>query len=121
MGGKIIGRELSSYPPHAFYVTQEKVWMSEPLMLMWIKKVVKEYVPTAPAGIVPLLFLDSYQVYKIASVNATINDFDMEVIIIPPGCTGIMQPVDVGYNNPFKNCVRGCGAREGSNSPLSLG
>ena len=94
-GGKIIGRELSSYSPDAFYTTQEKAWMSEPLMLMWIEKVLHPYVTSAPIGVVPLLFLDSY-----------INDPGMEVTIIPPGCTGLTQPVDVGYNKPFKNCVR---------------
>ena len=30
----------------------------------------------------------------------------VEEIIIPPGCTGLTQPVDVGYNKPFKDCVR---------------
>ena len=54
----------------------------------------------------PLLFLDSYQVHKMPSVNAAINNLGVEVVIIPPGCTGLTQPVDVGYNKPFKNCVR---------------
>ncbi len=40
------------------------------------------------------------------SVNAAINNLGVEVIIIPPGCTDINQPVDVGYNKPFKNHVR---------------
>jgi hypothetical protein len=30
----------------------------------------------------------------------------LSIIIIPPGCTGVTQPVDVGYNKPFKNHVR---------------
>ena len=105
-GGKIIRRELSSYPPNAFYATQEKAWMSEPLMLLWIDKVLAPYVAGAPTGVVPLLFLDSYQVHKMASVNAAINNLGVEVVIIPPGCTGLTQPVDVGFNKPFKNNVR---------------
>ena len=40
------------------------------------------------------------------SMNAAINNLGVEVIIIPPGCTGLTQPVDVGYNKPFKNRVQ---------------
>ena len=69
-------------------------------------KVLAPYVAGAPTGVVPLLFLDSYQVHKMALVNAAINNLGVEVVIIPPGCTGLTQPVDVGFNKPFKNNVR---------------
>jgi hypothetical protein len=105
-GGKIIGRELSSYSPDAFYAAQKKAWMSQPLMLLWIKKVlITPYIVGAPTGVVPLLFLDSYQVHKMPSMNAAISDLGVEVIIIPPGCMGLTQPVDIGYNKPFRNRV----------------
>ena len=95
-----------TYPTGALYATQEKAWMSESLMLFWIEKILKPYGVTAPAGIIPLLFLDSYGVHKMGSVNRAINELGCKVIIIPPGCTGLTQPVDVGYNKPFKNLVR---------------
>jgi hypothetical protein len=79
--------------------------MSGPMMLLWIEKVLKPYINMAPTGIFPLLFLDSYQVHKMSSMNATINDLCMEVIIIPPGCTGLTQPVNFSFNKPFKNHV----------------
>ncbi len=31
-----------------------------------------------------------------------INDLGVEVHHIPGGCTGLCQPIDVGYNHPFK-------------------
>ena len=105
-GGKIINQEGHLYPADALYATQEKAWMSEALMLFWVEKILKPYVLTAPPGIIPLLFLDSFGVHKMGSVNRAINDLSCEVIIIPPGCTGLTQPVDVGYNKPFKNLVR---------------
>ena len=59
-----------------------------------------------PAGILPLLCLDSYQVHWIATVHCTINDLGVEVIMIPPSCTGgLKQPIGVGYNKLFKNHV----------------
>ncbi len=33
-------------------------------------------------------------------------DLGVDVIILPPGCTGVTQPVNIGYNKPFKNLVR---------------
>jgi hypothetical protein len=82
--------------------------MTEALMMTWIEHCLAPYVSTAPEGIIPVLFLDSYGVHKMGSVNRTINDLGIEVIILPPGCTGITQPVNIGYNKPLKNliCVR---------------
>jgi hypothetical protein len=84
---------------------QEKAWMSEALMMMWIKQILKPYVLSAPLEITPVLFLDSFGIHKMGSVHCAINDCGCEVIIIPPGCTGLTQPVDVGYNKPFKGLI----------------
>ncbi len=80
--------------------------MSEGLMLKWVEQTLAPYVATAPIGIIPLLFLDSYSVHLMGSVNHAINALGVEVIIIPPGCTSVVQPVDIGYNKPFKGLVR---------------
>ncbi len=87
------------YPDGAYHVTQEKKWMSKSLMLTWIKQSLAPYVANPPNRIVPLLLLDSYSIHKMGSVNRTINDLGVEVVIIPPGCIGVMQPVDIGYKN----------------------
>ena len=41
-----------------------------------------------------------------ALVVHRIQEMGVEVIHIPTGCTGLCQPVDVGFNKPFKECVR---------------
>lgn len=105
-GGRILGKELKTSPKEAFYETQENTWMSKGMMLLWVEKVVKPYVVTAPPGIIPLLFLNSYKVHLMASVHNAINDLGVEIIIVPPGCTGLTQPNDVGFNKPFKNRMR---------------
>ena len=104
-GGKIIQQEASLYPITDIYATKEKAWMSEQLMMMWICECLASYSAMAPEGIIPLLFLDSFGVHKMGSVNWAINDLSVEVIIIPPGFTGLVQPVNIGYNEPFKNLV----------------
>jgi hypothetical protein len=37
-----------------------------------------------------------------ATVVNAIQDFGVQVEFIPPGCTGLLQPVNVGYNKVFK-------------------
>ena len=65
----------------------------------------KPYVATAPAWTMPLLILDRFKVHMMASVNNAINNLGLEVIIINPGCTGLIQPANVGYNKQFKNYI----------------
>ncbi len=35
-----------------------------------------------------------------------ISDLGIEVIHIPGKCTGLCQPLDIGVNKPFKQCIR---------------
>ena len=41
-----------------------------------------------------------------APVVQRINALGVQIINIPPGCTFLCQPVDVGMNKPFKNRVK---------------
>ena len=41
-----------------------------------------------------------------ASVVQKIQELGVEVKHIPGGCTSLCQPVNVGFNKPFKNCIR---------------
>ena len=75
-------------------------------MLEWVDDVLAPYVATAPPGIVPILFLDSFKVHMLGSIVSKIQALGVEVEFIPPGCTGLVQPVDVGYNKAFKSKVK---------------
>ena len=80
--------------------------MSKSLMLMWIEQSLALHIATALDGIIPFLFLDSFSMHLMGSVNCAINVLSIKVIMIPPGCTGVTQPVDIGYIKPFKGLVR---------------
>ena len=80
--------------------------MSKSLMLMWIEQSLALHIATALDGIIPFLFLDSFSMHLMGSVNCAINALSIKVIMIPPGCTGVTQPVDIGYIKPFKGLVR---------------
>ena len=76
-------------------------------MIKWIDHILAPDVRSAtPKGIVPILFLDSFAVQMKASVVNKIQDLGVQVEFIPPGCTGLLQPVDVGYNKAFKAKLR---------------
>jgi hypothetical protein len=104
--GRIVQREFPAFPNDMLYSCQPNAWMDEEVMLMWVEQILGPYVSTAPDGVVPILFLDSYRCHMMASVVTKIQDLGVEVENIPGGCTGLCQPVDVGVNKPFKNRIR---------------
>jgi hypothetical protein len=59
----------------------------------------------APEDIIPLLILDSYQCHMMASVVYKIQELGVKVKHIPGRCTALCQPVDVGFNKPFKSRI----------------
>ena len=79
--------------------------MDESVMLAWVDGPLKAYIKQAPAHIIPLLILDSYRCHMMASVVHRIQEMGVEVIHIPGGCTSLCQPVDVGFNKPFKDRI----------------
>ena len=59
-GGTIKRRKLATYPAGAVYKCKPKAWFSEDIMLERVNDVLEPYIATAPPGIVPLLYLDSF-------------------------------------------------------------
>jgi hypothetical protein len=104
--GGIATREFSSYLTTSMYRCQENAWMDEAVMIAWVDKVLAPYVATAPDDIIPFLILDSYRCHMMASVVQRIQELRVEVKHIPGGCTSLCQPVDVGFNKPFKDRLR---------------
>lgn len=104
--GGTIEREIRSFPKDLIYTVQENAWTDERVMLQWVDRVLKPYVQDAPAGIVPYLLLDKYRCHYQGSVAKAIEDCGVEWDIIPGGCTGLVQPIDVGIGKPFKNRMR---------------
>ena len=100
--GRIVQCEFSMYPKGMIYACQDKAWMDDRVMLMWVDMVLKPYVDTTPQNMVPLLFLDSYCCHMMNSVVNSIQDLGVEVEHIPGVCISLCQPVDIGISKPFK-------------------
>ena len=77
-------------------------------MLVWAVECLGSFLLLCPppAGIVPVILLNLYRCHLMGSVVTAIQDLGIEVIHIPGGCTGLLQPLDVGLNKPFKVRVR---------------
>jgi hypothetical protein len=99
-------REFRNYGPGGIYSVQEKAWMDQSIMMNRIENVLKPYVLTAPSGIQPILFLDSYRCHMMSSVVGAIENLGVQVEHIPGGCTGLCQPIGVAIGKPLKNTVR---------------
>ena len=104
--GHIPKRELPSLPKDLVYACQKKAWFDKAVMNQWIDEVLAPDVATAPAGIMPILFLDSFLVHLKGSIVQKIQDLGVPVEFISPGCTGMLQPVDIGLNKAIKVKMR---------------
>ena len=103
--GRIVKRDMPGWDNTFLYACQLNAWMDERCMLLWVDLCLKPHVATIPTGIIPIMFLDSYQCHMMASVVDAIQELGVEVEHIPGGCTCLCQPVDVGINKPFKKCI----------------
>ena len=93
-------RNFQHTPPNHQYHCQK-------VIIAWVDGPLVAHVANVLEDIIPLLTLDSdsYRCPMMASVVQRIQDMGVEVIHIPGGCTSLCQPVDVGFNKPFKDRV----------------
>jgi hypothetical protein len=99
------GTENPIHKHTCIYETQDNVWMDKRVMMRWVEYVLAPYVALAPPGINLIILLDSYRCHIMASVVNMIQDLGCKLVHIPGGCTGSVQPLDIGYNKPFKTLI----------------
>ena len=83
---------------------QQKAWMDEDIMKPWITKVWIVYTKKRPS----LLILDSFSAHITERIKSMFGRFNTTVILIPGGCTSVLQPLDVSVNRPFKDQLKKC-------------
>jgi hypothetical protein len=94
-GGRIEKKEFKTYPQECIYACQQKAWMDESMMIVWINEVLIPWKNTINPTIVPLLILDAYRVHMMGSIVNRIQALGIEVQHIPGDCMYFCQPVDV--------------------------
>jgi hypothetical protein len=53
-----------------------------------------------------LLILDVFASHRTPEFLQKLQESNICVVFIPPGCTGELQPLDVGFNNDFKQAMK---------------
>jgi len=82
----------------------KKGWMNETLLEEWINEI---WAPNIKQNESYILIWDSFAPHKTKKiVDNLINEYDTDVLIIPGGCTPVLQPLDVGINKPVKDKLR---------------
>ena len=74
--------------------------MDEDLKLQWIQEVWNEYEERR------VLVWDSYRCHITDQVEDALLERSTGVIVVPGGCTKVLQPADVSLNAPFKSRYR---------------
>ncbi|KUF81150.1 hypothetical protein AM587_10013878 [Phytophthora nicotianae] len=84
------------------HAVQRKAFCDERVMLEWIQRVWKPSITGCR-----LLLLDSLKTHKMASVRSVLQEeCCSQVEFVPPGITGVSQPMDVAVMKVFKDRVR---------------
>lgn len=90
-----------SFPNGIIVRVQKNGWMSDELMVDWVKTVWAN----RPGGLLrrkALLVLDSFRGHLTERVKARLAEGRTHLAVIPGGLTSMLQPLDVSINRPFK-------------------
>lgn len=83
----------------------EKGWMEEKGMIDWIKTVWGRR-PGSLLKNKSILVMDAFRGHLHDSVRQQLKLLKADIAVIPGGMTGVLQPLDVGVNKPFKDRIR---------------
>lgn len=96
-------RQLKFSAPNNVKATvQVKGWMDSELMLRWFRGVVLPYTHSRKT----LLVLDSFSAHESTEFLELARSKNVDISLIPGGCTSKVQPLDVCLNRPFKSALR---------------
>ena len=75
-------------------------WMTASLYHWWLRHIYQPAIDDKHH----LLLVDNYRPHMTEeSKSIVVDECNSEVIFIPPGCTPLVQPMDVSINRPFKS------------------
>jgi len=102
--------ERSKYDKGITVYFQKKAWADEEFVIKWLKE------QWRPAAYDPIhgfqksqeprmLVLDVLRSQKTAAVKETFKRLNTLPVMVPPGCTSLVQPLDVCINHSFKERI----------------
>jgi DDE superfamily endonuclease len=104
-GGKIEERESHLYHKGVTIHFNSTAYNNEELTMQWIdSELIPNLKPTAQDEV--LLALDVAAFHKTPAILQKLRDNHIITALVPPGCTGLLQPLDTAVNKPFKELLR---------------
>ena len=89
-------------PPDWHFGVSENGWTSNILGLQWLIKVFEPQTRAKAAGQPRLLIADGHGSHIRADFIAHCIENDIDLLIMPPHCSHLLQPLDVGVFSAFK-------------------
>jgi len=86
-----------------FYASNAKAWMTKVLLRDWVEKILK---PHAAKYERTLLLWDHFSAHRDKEIVERLYELNVDVLLVPPGMTFCLQPLDVYINRPFKDHLR---------------
>ena len=88
-----------AFPKDVIDRAQEKGWITEELMLEWLKTVCgRRTFLNQPS----MLVIDAFKGHLTDAVKNQLRKMNSELVVMPGGMTSVLQPMGVSINKPFK-------------------
>ncbi|KAI1818915.1 DDE superfamily endonuclease-domain-containing protein [Xylaria intraflava] len=100
--GNVVATEGHRYHPGVTVRFNEKAYNNEGLLEEWIKTSLASYTRKKNS----LLVIDAAAFHKTAGIKAALAENNVVSALVPPGLTAYLQPLDVGFNGPFKKWLK---------------
>lgn len=94
--------EIARYDSRVAIKWNESAYANAGLLVEWIEELLVPALPPGPR----LLALDVVKFHSTENVLHTLRSNSIVPSMIPAGCTGLVQPLDVSVNKLFKNMLR---------------
>ncbi|KAI8648651.1 DDE-1 domain-containing protein [Fusarium keratoplasticum] len=101
--GKILQREGHLYHPGVTVELNPTAYNNEKLFLKWLNE---EVIPCKRPYREFMLVMDVASFHKTDNVTMLLGQSKILPAMIPPGCTSLLQPLDVSINKPFKQWLQ---------------
>ena len=100
--GQTILTEAQKYDNHVIVKFNPTAYANSENMVSWIEEQLVPILEVEPT----LLALDLFAGHRTDEVLDIFKANDITISVIPGGCTGLIQPLDVSINRPFKDILK---------------
>jgi len=100
--GSTIVEERRKYDNRVVVKFNSTAYVNSATMVEWLDNQLLPVLGDQPT----LLAMDLFAAHKTEGVLDTLRANDITVSIIPGGCTGLVQPLDISINGPFKEILK---------------